>query len=446
MLRALVGVVIVCPLLARAQPGPLPDQQPKPAPQQPAPTPTPTKPPTKQPAPAKQPTPAPTKPAQTPAPGPGPTTPPGPGPTTTPPGPGPTTPPGPGPTTPPGPGPGPGPEEQPPDTVSQPPPPPEPVPTPPPPAPTPPPVEAPSKYPDGWRLMLSDLTLARYNPVGLETRARFGLQKKLYPSTSPATENNFVFIGLSPKLNPASAHIAAAVEIQPASIFNLRLAAGIQQYFGSFGYLQSFKTAASNYSDRRLAFNKDNPNASTEPQAALIGHVSIHPMLQLKFGKIAVRALLQLDYWELDVRPLDVVAYEPTVDTLLPDGGWTLQTDTDVLYVTGTGLVAGLRHTWVHPFYEDRHFENAAEHERVANDNAHQRIGFFGAYTLRDDGPSTFNKPTIVLIVSWYLFHKYRAGEPTILPPDHMSADYKSRVIPYVLLGFAFESDFLAVN
>ena len=63
---------------------------------------------------------------------------------------------------------------------------------------------------------------------------------------------------------------------------------------------------------------------------------SVQPMLQLKFGKIAVRALAMFDYWTFKTR--NATAYEPTLDTLLPDNGWTVSTDTDVLYVTDRGL------------------------------------------------------------------------------------------------------------
>src|SRR5215217_852814 len=53
-----------------------------------------------------------------------------------------------------------------------------------------------NKYPNGLRLMVSDLTIMRLNPTGLETRARIGVQKKLYPSDKKITENNFFFAGV----------------------------------------------------------------------------------------------------------------------------------------------------------------------------------------------------------------------------------------------------------
>ena len=303
-----------------------------------------------------------------------------------------------------------------------------------------------NKFPEGWRLMVSDLSIIRLNPLGLETRARVGVQKKLFPSEMKLTENNFFFAGVFPKLNPASGHIAFGGELQPASIFNVRSFLELSKYFGTFGYLQSFPSAVANYSDATLADNKDNPTPATEPQGATGMRFSVQPMLQLKLGKIAVRSLAMFDYWKVNVRSGDVVAYEPTVDTLLPDGGWTVSTDTDVLYVPGNGLAAGLRHSWVKPLYSSKHFASAADEQAYDGENGHQRLGLFAAYTLRDDGPSRFNKPTVILIVSWYLKHKYRAGEPDMLDPGHDADDYRTRAFPYVVAGFAFESDFLPVQ
>ena len=298
--------------------------------------------------------------------------------------------------------------------------------------------------PGGLRLMLSDLTVFRLNPLGLETRARFGVQKRLYASGKAITRNNFAFGGLYPKLNPASAHLGVGGEIQPASIFNLRAFAEVQKYFGTFGMLQSFQTANANYSDQTLKDLRDSP--VTPPQTATVFHASIQPLLQLKVGPIAVRGLFQFDYWDFKVRPGDTVAYEATFDTLLPDQGWTLSIDADVLYTGRKNTAIGLRYSHVHPFYNSDHFASEAELEDYDGENMHDRLGLFAAYTLADAGPSTFNKPTVILIASWYLNHRWRTGAPGSLPSGSRDDDYTTRAFPYLLLGFAFESDLLAVN
>ncbi len=292
--------------------------------------------------------------------------------------------------------------------------------------------------------MLSDLTVLRVNPVGLETRMRFGVQKRLYASEKAITRNNFAFAGLFPKLNPASAQLGVGGEIQPASIFNLRAFGEFQKYFGTFGFLQSFPTANANYSDETLKDLRD--STTTPPQSATVLHASIQPLLQLKVGPIAIRGLFQFDYWNFKVRAGDTVAYEATFDTLLPDNGWTLSIDADVLYTGKKNTAIGLRFSHVHPFYKDKHFASPADRDAYDGENMHSRLGLFGAYTLKDDGPTTFNKPTVILIASWYLQHRWRAGEPGTLAVDERPADFVSRGVPYVLLGFAFESDLLSVR
>jgi hypothetical protein len=302
--------------------------------------------------------------------------------------------------------------------------------------------------PGHWRIMMSDLSIFRLNPIGLETRARLGLQKRLYPSKKPISQNNFMFVGAYPRLNPATAMLGLGGEFQPASIFNLKAFAELQQYFGSFGFLQSFTTPRANYSDQTIKDLKDDPMRA--PQATGGVRVGIHPLLQLKAGPVAIRALFQLDYWDFSLRDGDTVAYEPTQDTLLPDKGLTFTTDTDILYTGRPGLAIGLRHTFVKPFYKARHFadpdlsatENAEEFDRFGDNNGHQRLGLFAAYTLHDRGPSRFNKPTILLIASWYLSHNYRTGTPDVMRPDERSEDFTSRAFPYLIVGFAFESDF----
>lgn len=300
--------------------------------------------------------------------------------------------------------------------------------------------------------MVSDLTIIRLNPTGLETRARVGMQKKLYRSDTKLGKQNFAFAGIYPKLNPASVHLGIGGEVQPVAALNVKAFVELQQYFGTFGFLQGFTSPAQTYSDDRLKKLADQPDR--EPQATNVLHVGLAPLLQAKVGPVAVRLLMQLDYWQLALEDGETAAYEPTFDTLLPDGGFTFSTDTDLLYTGKPGLAVGLRHTWVHPLYRASHFadddlstsENLDVFNRFGSANSHQRLGILAAYTLHDRGPSAFNKPTVLAIASIYLDHRYRTGAPTTLRPGDTSADYRGRAFPYLVLGFAFESDLLAAR
>jgi len=128
----------------------------------------------------------------------------------------------------------------------------------------------------------------------------------------------------------------------------------------------------------------------------------------------------------------DTVFYEAGLDTLLPDEGFNLANDFDVLYVTDFGLTAGMRHSFVRPVYEAKHYTPGEDVHYGGN--RHHRLGALLAYTFYDHGSSRFNRPSVILITSWYLDHRWRTGEDV------------SNGVPYVVLGFAFQSDFLDYN
>ena len=69
--------------------------------------------------------------------------------------------------------------------------------------------------------------------------------------------------------------------------------------------------------------------------------------------------------------------------------------------------------------------------EKQENDNGHQRLGPLAAYTFFDKSYSRFSKPSLVLIVNWYVDHRWRTGADT------------NAGIPYMVLAFAFTSDLI---
>lgn len=279
--------------------------------------------------------------------------------------------------------------------------------------------------PPKHRVVLNNLLVLRLNPVGIEDQVRAGYQLRLSDRTDLLFRDTFVFFGIAPKLNPAFAKIGPSIEVQPLSILNLRVGAEYMGFFSSFGFLQSFPTAAATYSDVDL---KDGQDAHRN-YAAHGAHVIFEPLLQLKLGPIALRNRFSVEYWYMDVRPGDTVFYESTLDTLVPANGWILANDLDLLYVSKFRLVLGVRYSVVKPLYADAPPDF---------DNEHQRIGPLVAYTFFDRGYTRFNKPTLLLIVNWYVEHRYRTGAAAtaLLPGVFVN----SPALPYVVLGFAFQS------
>jgi hypothetical protein len=270
------------------------------------------------------------------------------------------------------------------------------------------------------RIAITNLLVARYNPLGLEDDLRIGPQQLLYRSPSRALRDNFLFFGFAARVSPASIKAGPSLELQPLSIFNLRVSAELVGWFGSFNDLQSFTSPRADYSDTTLAH--------THGQYRTAGaHVFIEPLLQMKFGPIVLRNHLSIDYWRMSVHAGDTVFYEPTLDTLVSANGWVLSNDLDALYLdTRRRFAVGVRYSVVEPLYVSSDYAPGDPHK---NDNGHQRLGPLAAYTFFDHGYTRFNKPSLILIVNWYVDHRYRTG-----------ADVNAG-IPYLVLAFAFTSD-----
>jgi hypothetical protein len=273
------------------------------------------------------------------------------------------------------------------------------------------------------KVSIVNLLVGRINPLGLEDQLRIGLQKLLYRDSAPLYRDNFVFFGLKPAVNPAYLKFGPSLEIQPLSIFTLRVAGELWQAFGSFGILQSFGSPLDNWSDTALTTGQ-NAGRSYVTSGA---HVIIEPTLRLKLGPIAMQNRFSIEYWAMNVHTGDTVFYDQFLDTLVPARGWVISNDLDLLYLTKFRLVVGVRYSAVKPLYQSTDYRPGENVD--SNPNGQQRLGPLLAYTFFDHGTTSFNKPTLVLILNWYVDHRFRTG-----------ADV-SAGIPYAVLGFAFVSD-----
>jgi hypothetical protein len=286
--------------------------------------------------------------------------------------------------------------------------------------------QQPPPIPD-WRFVVNNLLIFRYNPLGVEDQIRGGFQRRLLHSDKLLFRDTFIFFGAAPKLNPAFVKVGPSLELQPLSVLNLRFAAELVDFFGTFGYLQSFTSPLADYSETaRSAADKIHDAAYGTDGV----HVMIEPTLQVKLGPFALRDKFAAEYWRMNLHAGDTVFYDATLDTLVPGNGWVIANDLDALYVTKFGLTAGARYTVVHPFYRPSFY--LPGEDSTINQNGHQRLGALIAYTFYDRGFTSFNKPSLLVICSWYLQHHYRAG-----------GSDNAQSIPYVVVGFAFQSDLL---
>lgn len=293
-----------------------------------------------------------------------------------------------------------------------------------PPSTTTPPVRVPKD-----QVLFRSTNLLRYNPLGLITDNQITWRHRLYVDDSVLLRDNFFGIGLAPQVSAAFARIGAVFELQPLSVLRLWGNAEVVGYFGSFDLFQSFEHANSTFSDTEISRRGDLPAGDPLKNGPTWGtQLTLGADLQFKVGPMAVRNLFRVVRGDYQMREGDSVYYDQFYDVLAPNRGVFVNNDTDVLYITDFGLIAGLRMNTTMPFYgAEHHVAGETEHENGPT----LRAGPLVTYTFFDDERAVLNKPTLLLSTQWYAFHRYRTG-----------ADV-SRLVPYVVVGLQFSGDLL---
>ncbi|NTX09017.1 hypothetical protein HUA74_37045 [Myxococcus sp. CA051A] len=265
------------------------------------------------------------------------------------------------------------------------------------------------------RLYLTSFNLFRVNPIGLETQNRLVIQKRLFDSESPVMRDTFVNAAALIKANPASLKVGPQFEIQPIALLNVRASYEYTRFLGTMGFLQSYPNPLQDFSDDALDLREDNAYSTSGH------HFLVEPTLQAKVGPIAVRAKFSLEYWNLTLRDGATTFYDPMLDSLLAGKGWVFTNDSDVVYLSGQWMV-GARFSAVWPRYN----EDQGVSGNTTVDNSHMRVGPVASYAFNTDEGTMFNRPTVLGMVAWYLKHPSR-----------------QEAMPFMLLGFAFNSDLL---
>lgn len=272
----------------------------------------------------------------------------------------------------------------------------------------------------------------RINPLGLAWRSFISYQLRLFESDSLALANNFIGIGVNPTFSPAGTRLGAFVDIQPLSLLRLRASYEWIGYIGTFDLFQSFPSATSEFSDDTLDDLAGLPENDPRRNYSAAGtQLTLSALLQAKIGPIAARNEVSFGRVDMDLRQGDRTYWDISYDLLIGDEGWFFVNNLDVLWISDFGLAAGLRWSSGHAFYEDRHYAEGEDTSENPNTPIH-RLGPLITYTFFDNGGlGAYNKPTVFLIVNWWLEHRYRTGAE------------QSVALPYVALGFAFTGDLL---
>jgi hypothetical protein len=278
------------------------------------------------------------------------------------------------------------------------------------------------------RLTYSNLLALRYNPLGGEDRFDLRYRYRLYEKTGPLFRDAHLGIAFSPTVNFTMSRIGLSLIAKPLAVVTVTAGYYFSVWYGAFGYLQSYASAREDHSDTQIDEGDDAGNSY-----GTTGHeLHLGAMLLGKVGPVVLRVDNNFHFAKQDLQGGDSLYYTPRHDALVANPGWLMINDFDLVYLSDFGLVAGVRGTLTHAFYKDEHFLPG---ESTENPNTPTfRLGPLAAYVFYDKPEKKFNKPTILLIVNWWLRHRFRTGDDV------------HQAVPYAVLGFKFEGELWGRN
>lgn len=287
--------------------------------------------------------------------------------------------------------------------------------------------------PPQHRIVYRDLTLFRWNPLGLISDARITYRLRLYESQKLAFRDNFLGVGIAPALSGAFLRGGPMIEFQPASFIQLWGIYEFIGYFGAFNFLQSYPTADAsrvNYSDTELARRGDLPTGDPAKNYSAFGRQVLYGAnLQFKFGNIVVRDQIRFGRATMNLRQGDRVYYDIFYDLLTGNRGDWMANDADLLYqALDSRLTIGLRYSMGKAFYLPEHFA-PGDDQTKAPESIH-RIGPLAAWTFKQPDGARF-EPTALLVLNWWLKSPYRTGQDV------------GQAVPYVVAALNITGDLL---
>jgi len=291
-------------------------------------------------------------------------------------------------------------------------------------------MQLPVNVGDRHSITYTNLLAPRVNPLGLEERLWIGYQYRLYDKTGDIWKGSNIGIFLRPILSPAIGLVGPTVQIQPLAILRLRATWSYVGWFGTFSYMESYQSPWDDFSDTRLSAQKDRGE-----NYATTGHqTELELLFQVRFKQIVLRNTFTADYNVMKLRGDDDVFYDIRVDALVPNKGWLIFNDTDLLWAQDfkgprhSTLLAGTRATVVKAFYPDSVYEEGEAHTDPNGPifKLGPELGYI--FYDRPDKRPRFNRPTLLLIPQWNILHRWRTGRD-------VSVGYPTISLAFVFTG-----------
>jgi hypothetical protein len=246
---------------------------------------------------------------------------------------------------------------------------------------------------------------------------------RLFRSGAPLKQDAHIGLSFAPTFNPSLTRLGPTVVIKPLAVVAFKFGYLFNIWHGQLGNLQSFEYVEEDYFTADWDFETGGREAY-----ATIGHELLMALdLIIALGPFALSNQLEASLSHHDLKDADQLFYSPRYDVLATNGGWVISNDTDVVFITSVGLVAGLRGSVVHAVLQEDDFREGTEQRTDATPTI--ALGPLVSYVFFDRPTSRLNKPTLFLIVGWWLKHPYRTGIEV------------HQAVPVVSFGLALEGE-----
>lgn len=281
--------------------------------------------------------------------------------------------------------------------------------------------------PPRQQLVLRNLAVLRWNPLGLIDDARLQYRYRLYDSATPLGRDNYAGLTASAAAAPTMARYGLAAEVQPLSVWSLWVALEREQYWGTWSTLQSFSSATQDFRDSTLAKRGDRG----DHYATSGTQVTLGTQVQAQIGSVAARSQGRLAWLDMPLRSGDRVFYSPIHDLLLGSRGWFVTADTDLVWRGGGPWTLGVRWSLAQALYRPNHL--APGEDLSLAPGMLQRAGPLLQYAwAKRHGQAADH--TLTVVANWWLASPTRTGQDPSRP----------RAVPYLLVAYGWALDLLA--
>lgn len=272
------------------------------------------------------------------------------------------------------------------------------------------------------RLVYENLLVFRYNSLGGEEIPAVTYRLRLFNKTGPMWEDAHLGVSFRPSVNLSQSRLGPSIVFKPVGVFSVYGGYYYNFWYGEFGNLRSYPSLSADY------FVPDDFSGDDAAYATTGHEAEIGARLAGVLGPFVFSNNTAFYWTKMNLALGDVYYFQPRHDMLVENNGWFFTNDTDAGFISPVGLTAAVRLSIVHAFYSDDKMDDEGA-DAESRTSPTLRLGPLLSYVVFDEPLRRFNKPTLIVMGSWWLRNRYRAGESV------------HQAVPQVIIAFKFEGD-----